>query len=81
MKTIRDIEFLDSMKVLTRVDFNVPIKNGVIVDDFRIRATLPTIDFLRSKGAHVILMSHLESIDGDNASLAPVAKHLNETSV
>lgn len=81
MKTIRDIEYVDSVKVLVRADFNVPIKKGAVGDDFRIRAALPTIDFLTKKGAVVILASHLESIDGDNPSLAPVAKHLEKLGV
>ncbi len=73
MKTLKDIEYLSGVKVLVRVDFNVPIKNGVVVEDFRVRAALPTIDYLIGKGAKVILMSHLEAADGTNPSLAPVA--------
>lgn len=64
--------------MLVRADFNVPIKNGVVVDDFRIRAVLPTLDFLIKKGAVVILISHLESNDGENMSLVLVAKHLEK---
>ena len=78
MKTIRDIEYVDGVKVLVRADFNVPINKGAVGDDFRIRAALPTIDFLKEKGAVIILISHLESIDGDNPSLAPIAKHLEK---
>ena len=76
MKTLRDIGPLAGVKVLVRVDFNVPIQNGRVADDHRIRATLPTIEFLRSRGARVILISHLEASDGSNLSLAPVAEHL-----
>ena len=76
MKTIHDIEYVQGVKVLVRVDFNVPMQNGVIGDDFRIRASLPTIDFLRNKGAIVILMSHMEAIDGNNPSMKPVADHM-----
>lgn len=61
-------------KVLLRVDFNVPIKNGKVMDDFRIKRTLPTIEFLRRKGAKIILLSHLT--DGRAKSLRPVAKYL-----
>ncbi len=78
MKTIRDIEYFEGVKVLVRADFNVPIVNGAVGDDFRIRAALPTIDFLLNKGAVVILMSHLEALDGSNPSLEPVAKHLEK---
>lgn len=76
MKTLRDIQYLEGVRVLLRVDFNVPVQNGVVTDDFRIRMALPTIDLLRSKGAKVILMSHLESISGEDGSLEPVADHL-----
>ncbi len=64
MKTLADIPHLEGVKVLLRVDFNVPIKNGVVGDDFRIRKALPTIDFLRNKGARLILISHIETADG-----------------
>lgn len=81
MKTLKDIQYLDGVKVLVRVDFNVPIKNGKVVDDFRIRAALPTIKYLREKGAVVILMSHLEAADGDNPSLEPAGGRLNELGI
>lgn len=77
MKTLADIQYLKGVNVLTRVDFNVPIKNGVVVDDFRIRMSLPTVQYLMSRGAKVILIAHLESSDGSNNSLAPVAQSLN----
>lgn len=78
MKTIHDIRYFKGVKALTRVDFNVPLKNGRVVDDFRIRMVLPTIKFLREKGAKVILLSHLETNEGENISLKPVADHLNK---
>ena len=64
MKTLADIQNLKSVKVLARVDFNVPIKNGVVTDDYRIRKALPTINFLKGKGARIILISHIETADG-----------------
>lgn len=60
--------------VLVRVDFNVPMEKGKVMDDFRIKRTLPTIEFLRRKGAKIILISHLT--DGRAKSLRPVAKYL-----
>ena len=73
MKTLKDIEFFDGVKIMVRVDFNVPIKNGVVVDDFRIRSAFPTIDYLLGRGAKVILIAHLEPNDGESNSLKPVA--------
>ncbi|MDE1941152.1 MAG: phosphoglycerate kinase [Patescibacteria group bacterium] len=77
MKTLKDIPHLQGVKVMVRADFNVPVRNGVVADGFRIKSTLPTIDFLRKSGARIILVSHLESADGKNESLQPIAEHLN----
>lgn len=72
MKTLADIPNIEGARVLLRADFNVPIKNGVVVDDFRIRAALPTIGYLRSRGAKILIASHLEVVDGEKATLEPI---------
>jgi phosphoglycerate kinase len=71
MKTIKDIESLSGKKVLVRVDYNVPMKDGKIIDDFRIKKSIETIEYLHKKGASVILLAHLGS-DGKE-SLKPIA--------
>jgi phosphoglycerate kinase len=68
-------------KVLLRVDFNVPLKDGAIGNDARIRASLPTIEKLLNRGASIILISHLGRPDGavrEELRLAPVARRLSE---
>jgi phosphoglycerate kinase len=78
--SIRDLD-LHGKRVFIRVDFNVPIKNGAIGDDTRIRASLPTIQYAIDKGATVILASHLGRPKGKAApefSLKPVAERLGQ---
>jgi phosphoglycerate kinase len=79
VKTIRDIP-LAGQRVFVRVDFNVPIKDGRITDDTRIRASLPTIQYALDQGATVIVASHLGRPKGrpkPEFSLKPVAEHLS----
>ena len=79
-KTVDDIN-VKGKKVLVRCDFNVPLKNGVITDENRIVAALPTIKKLIADGGRVILCSHLGKPKGEpkpELSLAPVAKRLSE---
>ena len=80
-KTIRDID-VSGKVVLVRVDYNVPMDNGEVESDIRIRASLPTIEYLVSNGAkRIVLISHLGRPDGERKpelSLKPVAQKLAE---
>ena len=67
---------LKGKKVLVRCDFNVQVFEGKIMDDLRVRKTLPTIQFLRDAGARIILISHIES--KDSTGLRPICEHINE---
>ena len=77
--SVRDAE-VDGRRVLLRADLNVPLENGVVTDDTRIRASLPTIGLLRERGASVVLVSHLgRPKDRDpGLSMAPVGERLGE---
>ncbi|MBG9940984.1 phosphoglycerate kinase [Brevibacillus formosus] len=78
-KSIRDVE-LAGKRVFCRVDFNVPMQDGVITDDTRIRAAVPTIRFMMEAGAKVILASHFGRPKGqvvEEMRLTPVAAHLS----
>ena len=79
-RSVRDVD-LDGKKVLLRCDFNVPMKEGRIQDDTRIRAALPTIGYILDRGASLILCSHLGRPKGQvkpELTLAPVAERLGE---
>jgi len=78
--SIKDLP-LRGQRVFIRVDFNVPIKDGKVDDDSRIRASLPTIQYAIEQGARVILASHLGRPKGERNekySLRPVAEHLSQ---
>lgn len=83
MKFINDIEKdgidLNGLKVLLRLDLNVPVANEKVVDDYRIRKALRTIEFLKQKGSKIIIISHIET--KDNSTLGPVCHHFSNLGI
>jgi phosphoglycerate kinase len=85
-RTLRDLPdpVVRDRRVLVRVDYNVPIENGRVSDDTRIRATLPTLEYLQERNARIVLVSHLGRPKGkwkDEFSLQPVSEHLHKLGV
>jgi len=77
LPSLRDIKDLKGKRVLLRLDLNVPLKGGRVLDAYRIKRALPTIRFLKSQKAKVIILSHIGN-DGAK-SLRPIARYLNKT--
>ncbi len=76
LNTVKEAD-LKGKRVLVRVDFNVPVKNGVVTDDTRIKAALPTLNYILSQGASLVVMSHYgrpKGVKNPDFSMAPIAK-------
>ena len=81
MKNIKDHENLDGKKVLLRLDLNVPLKNGIITDETRIKKILPIIEYLLNKNAQIIIISHIGRPKGKinkALSLKPICENLEK---
>lgn len=82
MKLLKDVQNLKGVKVLVRFDFNVPVSKGRVVDSFRIRRAMPTINFLKKAGAKTIIMSHIETLPEDGGpTLLPVVEYMKTLGV
>lgn len=78
MKSIKELKDIKGKRVLVRVDFNVPIKDGKVVDDFRIKKAIPTISYLLNKKAKVVLISHLGSKDSIEPVYLKLKKYIKD---
>ncbi len=76
MRTIRDIKLFENIPILVRAPLNVPVANGKVINDYRLRRALPTIQYLRDRGAKIILISHMGQMGTE--TLAPVAEALGK---
>lgn len=78
LRTIRNIKGLRDKRVLLRIDANVPVKDGRVIDDFRLWSVRPTIEYLTGRGAVVVIIAHLGRPSGrsEKLTLRPIAKHL-----
>ncbi|MFA5744636.1 MAG: phosphoglycerate kinase [Candidatus Paceibacterota bacterium] len=76
MRSVRDIQIFENVPIVVRAALNVPIKNGEVANDYRLRRALPTIKFLSERGAKVILISHIG--EKGTETLAPVAQALGK---
>ncbi len=76
MRTVRDIQVFENIPILVRTAMNVPIENGKVINDYRLRRALPTIKFLSERGAKIILISHMG--EKGTETLEPVARALGE---
>lgn len=82
MKLLRENKNLKGIIVLLRLDLNVPVAKGRVVNDFRIRRILPTVNFLKKVGARIVVMSHIETAEADGGqTLAPVATYMKTLGV
>lgn len=77
LPTIKDIKDLKGKRIVLRLDFNVPIKNGKIIETMRIDRVIPTIEYLRKKKAKIVILSHIGK--DASSSLKPIVRYLNKT--
>lgn len=76
MQTIRDIQLFENVPILVRAALNVPVENGEVVNDYRLRRALPTIEYLRDRGARIVLISHIG--EAGTETLGAVARALQK---
>jgi 3-phosphoglycerate kinase len=78
MKSIKEVSYLENVKVILATDFNVPIKDGKVNDEYRLIKNIETIRYLVQRKAKILILSHVQSPEGDNLSLEPICYYLKE---